>query len=201
MRTTFSLLIIGLLALGISACTAIQPATPSDGTTPAASSEATGSTSGMDHGSMDSETPFDAMFIDSMMPHHQGAVDMAEMALENAEHEEIRTMAQQIIDSQQAEIEQMQTWRSEWYPDMEATSGMDMEMGEMTMSEDASIPFDQRFMEAMIPHHESAIDMAEMALESAEHEEVRTMAQQIIDSQQAEIEQMQGWLSEWYGVN
>lgn len=157
---------------------------------------------GMDNGSAAEERPIDAMFIDGMIPHHQSAIDMAEMALEQAEHEEIRTLAQQIIDAQQSEIDMMMEWRAEWYPDLPPTDGMHMEgmMSEedMMMSTDESIPFDLRFLDAMIPHHQGAIQMAQAVLDSAEHEEVRTMAQGIIDSQQAEIDQMQAWRTEWY---
>src|SRR5688500_10777504 len=192
MRTLFSFLLVVLTTLGLSAFSAVQPA---------ADNEATGSMPGMDHGSMNmnNEMPFDAMFIDSMIEHHQGAIDMAEMAIDQAEHEELRTMAQDIVAAQTTEIEQMQSWRSEWYPDLDATDGMDMAMGDMTISEDASIPFDQRFIQAMISHHAGAIEMAEMALEQAEHEEIRTLADAIIAAQNAEIEQMQAWLEAWYG--
>jgi uncharacterized protein (DUF305 family) len=150
--------------------------------------------------SMPSDVPFDAMFIDSMIEHHQGAIDMAEMVLEQAEHEEVRTLAEVIISAQTAEIEQLRAWRSEWYPDLLPTEGMGMDMGEMMFSEDESLPLEQRFIEAMISHHQGAIDMAEMALVQAENEEIRTLAEAIIAAQTAEIEQMQGWLAEWYGT-
>jgi uncharacterized protein (DUF305 family) len=203
MRTPFLILTIILLAVGIVACTGISPATPATDTTPTTGSEVTATMPGMNHGSTESNSdmPFDAMFIDSMIEHHQGAIEMAEMALEQAEHEELRTLAQDIIAAQTTEIEQMQSWRSDWYPDLEATGGMDMAMGEMTMSEDESVPFDQRFIEAMISHHQGAIEMAEMALEQAEHEEIRTLAEAIIAAQNAEIEQMQGWLADWYDIS
>jgi uncharacterized protein (DUF305 family) len=149
---------------------------------------------------MAGDVPFDATFIDGMIEHHQDAIDMAEMALEEAEHEEIRVLAEEIIAAQTTEIEQMQGWRSEWYPDLAPTGGMQMGMGEMMVSEDESVPFDQRFIEAMISHHQGAISMAEMALTQAEHGEIRTLAEEVIAAQTAEIEQMQGWLAEWYGV-
>jgi Spy/CpxP family protein refolding chaperone len=75
-----------------------------------------------------------------------------------------------------------------------------MDMGEMGISADESKLFDQRFIEAMISHHQGAIDMAQMTLQMAEHEEIKTLAEAIIAAQQAEIEQMQGWLQEWYGA-
>lgn len=151
--------------------------------------------------SMPSDVPFDAMFIDGMIEHHQGAIDMAEMALEQAEHEELRTLAEEIIAAQTAEIEQLQSWRSEWYPDLDPTGGMQMGMGDMMIGDDESVPFDQRFIEAMISHHQGAIDMATMALEQAEHEEIRTLSEDIIAAQTTEIEQMQSWLANWYDVS
>ena len=148
----------------------------------------------------DPDVSFDATFIDGMIEHHQGAVVMAEDALENAEHAELRTLAEEIIAAQKGEVEEMERWRAEWFPDLAATDGMAMDMGTMSVSTDESIPYDQRFLEAMISHHEGAIDMAEMALEMSEREEIRSLAENIIATQTAEIEQMRSWLSEWYGV-
>lgn len=158
---------------------------------------------GMDHGSinMDPSQPFDAQFIDSMTEHHQGAITMAEQALEEAEHPELRQMAEDVIAAQTQENEQMATWRQAWYPELAPTGRVDMEMGEMEISPDESKPFDQRFMEAMISHHQSAIAMAQMAQQMAEHQEIQALADAIITAQQAEIEQMQGWLQEWYGLS
>jgi uncharacterized protein (DUF305 family) len=56
-------------------------------------------------------------FIDSMIPHHESAISMAQQALAEAEHDEIRQMAQAIIDTQAAEIAQLQAWRKAWFPD------------------------------------------------------------------------------------
>lgn len=57
---------------------------------------------------------FDAAFIEGMIPHHQGAIDMANAALENAGHEEIKQMARDIIKSQQREIDMMKEWQRTW---------------------------------------------------------------------------------------
>jgi uncharacterized protein (DUF305 family) len=191
----FPLLLGIALLIFVSGCAALQP--PASGTSN--STDNTGEMA-MEHGDMNQETPFDAMFIDGMIEHHQGAIDMAEMALDQAEHEEIRSLADTIIAAQSSEIKQMQSWRTEWYPDLAATEGMAMDMGQMSISEDEAIPFDQRFLEAMISHHQGAIDMAEMALEQAEHEEIRTLAASILEVQSVEIKQMRGWLQEWYNV-
>lgn len=58
---------------------------------------------------------FDKAFIDEMIVHHEGAVDMAEAALKNAKHQEIKDMANAIISAQTKEIIQMKEWRSSWY--------------------------------------------------------------------------------------
>jgi len=158
--------------------------------------------SGMDHSMMnvDPAKPFDAQFIDSMIEHHQGAVVMAEQALDQAEHAELRTLAEAIIAAQTQEIEQMTAWRQRWYPDLAPTGGLDMGMGEMAVSTDESKPFDQRFIEAMLSHHQGAIAMAQMAQHMAEHQEIKTLADAIITAQQAEIGQMQSWLQEWFAL-
>jgi uncharacterized protein (DUF305 family) len=57
---------------------------------------------------------------------------------------------------------------------------------------------DRMFLRMMIPHHQLAIDMAEDALINAEHEELKTLAQEIIDGQSAEITEMEGYLRAWY---
>ncbi len=156
----------------------------------------------MEHGNMhgEEEVPFDATFIDGMIEHHNGAIIMAEEAMEKSERPEVLALAEAIVAAQTTEIAEMQSWRTAWFPDLEATMGMDMDMGDMSVSTDESISFDQRFLQAMISHHEGAVDMAEEALEMSEREEIRTLANNIIATQTAEIEQMRAWLAEWYGV-
>jgi YVTN family beta-propeller protein len=188
------LVVVLVVALVLSAC--VQSTTSTE------TSAATTVTpmANMAHAAMvDPSEPFDAQFIDSMIEHHQGAVDMAEMALEQAEHEELLTLAGGIIAAQSTEIEQLQNWRTEWYPDLAPTSGMDMGMGTMEINEDTNVPFDQRFIGAMISHHQGAIGMAEMVLKQAEHEEIRMFAEDIVAAQSTEIEQMLSWLAHWYG--
>lgn len=157
----------------------------------------------------------DALFIDMMVPHHQGAVEMAKIALERGEHPEILAMAEAIIASQQAEIDQMKAWKLAWYgssdtppmsamPAMEEMPGMggmghamDMQ-AEVDALRGAPEPFDLAFINAMIPHHQSAIDAAQKVLDSAEHPEIKALAQAIIDAQQKEIEQMEEWRKAWF---
>lgn len=159
------------------------------------------SMAGMDHSTMptNSAVPYDAQFIDSMIMHHQGAVEMARQVQQEAQKPELKTLAQNIITAQQAEIEQLRQWRQAWYPGLAPTAGTGMAMGDMTISTDISKSFEERFIEAMTRHHQGAIDMAKDAQKRAEHSEIKTLAQNIITAQESEIKQMQQWQTEWYG--
>jgi uncharacterized protein (DUF305 family) len=207
MKPTITLLLTLVLALFLAACTSTTAApTPLPNTTDAAPANPTAAPSdgmgGTEHdmdSMMDGDAPFDAMFIDGMTEHHQGAITMAEQALAESERPELRDLAEAIIAAQTTEMAQMAEWRQAWYPDLAPTGGMSMGMGDMEVSSDTSIPFDQRFIDAMISHHQEAIDMANEALANAEHVEIKTLAQAIITAQEAEIAQMQAWRSEWFG--
>ncbi len=158
-----------------------------------------GTMAGMDHGTMqmgNSDQPFDLLFIDSMIVHHQGAVEMATEAQTAATKAEIKTLADAIIIAQEVEIKQMQDWRKAWYPDAAATEGMDMDMGTMAVAAGDKL-YDLRFIEAMIPHHEGAIGMAKEALTKAEHPELKSLAENIIKAQEGEIAQMKEWQAAW----
>jgi uncharacterized protein (DUF305 family) len=114
----------------------------------------------------------DERFVDAMVPHHQGAVEMAEVALKNAEHEELKQLSRNIISSQQAEIEELKSIKKEEF----GTSQVPMEMSPQQMQSVGmmkpeqlahSKPFDRAFVDAMIPHPQSAIEMARVASKKA----------------------------------
>jgi uncharacterized protein (DUF305 family) len=146
----------------------------------------------------------DERFIDAMVPHHQGAIAMAEVALDNAEHQEIKELSRNIISSQQAEIEELKAIKKEEF----GTSNVPMEMSQeqmrgMGMMMDPQQlanrePFDKAFIDAMIPHHQSAIEMSRVALENSDNPRIKELAENIISAQQEEIEQMKQWRQQWY---
>jgi uncharacterized protein (DUF305 family) len=156
-------------------------------------------------GSFDDEKPFDLQFIDQMIPHHEGALMSSEHMISNSKRPEMRQLYENIQKSQSEQIEQMQEWRKEWYPDAGQPSGMMGEeqtgsmMGNGMM--DGSMQgmmggnaLDTMFLKMMIPHHQMAVDMSEEALSKAEHPELRELAQEIRDEQSSEIKLMQGYL-------
>ena len=148
-------------------------------------------------GSFDEDEPFDLQFIDQMTMHHEGAIMSSEHMISDSKRPELRKLAENIEESQSEQIDQMQAWRDEWYPDAEQTSGMMEGMMSGSMQEmmggDAT---DEMFLRMMIPHHRMAVEMSEKALSDAEHPELMDLAQNIKDEQTAEIELMEGYLEE-----
>ena len=156
---------------------------------------------------------FDLRFIDGMTPHHQGAIVMAKDALQKTKRPEMKTLATNIIKAQNKEMAEMKQWRQTWYSKAPATPmaynsqmghAMPMthdQMQSMMMSMDlgaADGQFDLRFLNAMIPHHQGALTMAQEALSKSQRPEVRQLAQAIVTSQTAEIAQMKQWKQSWY---
>ncbi|QYO68438.1 DUF305 domain-containing protein [Leptolyngbya sp. 7M] len=209
-----------LLSFGFVACNAAETANETADGESNSSQTAQHSMPGMDHGSMNmsmdlgpKDETFDLRFIDAMIPHHEGAVNMAQEALQKSKRPEIQELAKTIIAAQDQEINQMRQWRKAWYPTMDDTPMMyDTGMGHMMPMSDemrtsmmmagdlgtADDQFDLRFIDAMIPHHQGAIDMANQAVEKSERPEIQKLAQDIISSQQSEIDQMQQWKQQWY---
>src|SRR5215217_4399499 len=144
-------------------------------------------------GSFDEEgKPFDLQFIDQMIPHHEGALMSSEHMISNSDRPELRQLYENIQKSQSEQIDQMQEWRKEWYPDAQQLPAMmgDGQAGSMM----GGNVLDIMFLKMMIPHHQMAVDMSEEALSKAEHPELRNLAQEIRDEQFSEIELMQEYL-------
>lgn len=152
----------------------------------------------------------DRHFIEQMIPHHEDAIAMANLALTKAKHQEIKDLSNNIIRSQSAEIAQMRTWYKEWFGKDVAAQGTGMGPkgmgggrgmmggadGDMSALETAS-DFDREFIREMTAHHQSAIMMSNMLLSVTDRPEMKKLAQDIIAAQTNEIEDMQKWSKEW----
>jgi uncharacterized protein (DUF305 family) len=146
----------------------------------------------------------DEAFIDAMVPHHQGAITMARVALKNAEHEQVKELSRNIVSSQQAEIEELKAIKKEEFGTsnvpMEMNSkqmrGMGMMMDPQALADEN--PFDRAFIDAMIPHHRSATEMAKVANQESENPRIKELAGNIVSAQKGEIEQMRRWREQWY---
>lgn len=186
---------------------ASTPASCDASGTPTSSSQA--------HSSMDMGSPvsqdIDVIYIDMMIPHHASIIALSQAALPGLKDERLRTLAQNVIDAQSAEIEELQGYRTEFYGSADAQpideQSMMLLMGDMGHSMDAMMlemdaaaqvaaicsaqDVDVAFIDLTIPHHESAIMSSQVVVEQAVHPEIRDFAQRVIEDQQREIEELQ----------
>ena len=163
----------------------------------------------------------DQLYIDMMLPHHESIIALAQAAQDRLTDERLQTIADNIITAQSAENEELRGLREQWYgsaesmPMDESMMGMmtemmpgmgDMAAMQMQMDPQALVAAfcagedpDQTFIDLVIPHHEMAIQSSEAALEQATHEELRAIAEQVIQAQQAEIDELEGIRAELTG--
>ena len=148
---------------------------------------------------------FDISWMSQMIEHHNGAVEMSRSVLKDGKDARVRQAAQAIIKAQTTEIKQLGGWLKTWYnavPDKSQMALMRADMkpmieGATTQMEGMSFDTDKRFLEGMIPHHQSAVDMGKLALKKALRPELKKFAQVVIDVQTREIAQYRTWLKGW----
>ena len=164
---------------------------------------------GMDMGRSSSSSPMasegeavDIAFAQVMIPHHQQAVAMADLAAQHAKSSGVQSLSAQIKSAQGPEIEQMTAWLEEWGAPMEMSEG-EHDMGGMTMfgmmtddamaalAESRGASFDRMWLQMMIAHHQGAIQMAQDVLEESSNDDVIAMAEAIVEGQKAEINTME----------
>jgi uncharacterized protein (DUF305 family) len=151
-------------------------------------------------GSVATGAAFDRAFIDAMVPHHESAITMARAAKEaGLSQPDLVKVADDILASQQSEIDQMREWRSEWFGsaeiDDDGAAMLGLSDSEMGMQHDAdalsqSTDIDTDFAQMMITHHQGAIAMAKLADDRAERDEIKDLADAIISAQEREIDVM-----------
>ena len=145
----------------------------------------------------------DQRFIDMMVPHHMMAVQMAQLALQKGQHTEIKQLASSIISSQQQEIQELKNLKKRLYGTSDTPTMMnavDMANTGMLMPDQLAQqhPFDRAFIDSMIPHHASAIDMASVALMRSANSAIKRIAPAIVDAQSQEIGKLIQWRKLWY---
>ncbi len=151
----------------------------------------------------------DVAFAQQMIPHHEQAVEMAELAETRAESQEVRDLAADIEAAQGPEIETMTGWLEEWGEEVDGDGMSGMDHGEMSsddmpgmMSEEdmaaleaaTGAEFDQMFLTMMIEHHEGAIEMAKTEQAEGEFPDAVALAEDIESAQADEIEAMEALL-------
>ena len=149
-------------------------------------------------------------FLQSMVPHHNSAVDMAEVAKTEGQSKFVKALANDITRTQTEEIGQMETIHQRLFnaplkPDEGAhmalglsaqQAGMD-HMGGAGMIRGKK-PFDRAFVDEMIPHHRGAIRMAEAVLAKTRDPELRELAENVVTAQKREISEMEAFRKREY---
>ena len=130
---------------------------------------------------------FNISFLSQMIAHHQGAVAMAQQALEVAKHAETKKEAHMVVTDQKREIEQMTVWLQKWYGVQPSEAQGELMKADMKTMTAMKIENDRMFFEMMIPHHQSAIEMSQMVFKRSDKAEVKHLARSIIKAQKAEI--------------
>ena len=189
--------------------------------TPDAASMAVCATPMAGHGGMMMSTPmaahgammeFDLAYIDMMIPHHESIIALAEVVVDELQDERLVTIAEAIIATQQGENDELKALREKWYGDPEpAPMSAEIMLVSMGMHGDCVDEHhmnlmnaewmvqqfeearnkDLAFIELSIPHHQMAIDTSEIALEQAEHAEIREIAALVIEAQEGEIAELE----------
>ena len=162
----------------------------------------------------------DVAFATDMIQHHAQALSMVDLTMGRDLDPEVQALADDIRAAQAPEIESMSDWLQEWGEDvpetvrdhansghdMEDMEGGDMEMDsempgmmsaeDMQALEDApDSEFQGMWLEMMVEHHEGAVEMAETEISDGQYKPAVDLAENIVESQTAEIEMMQGLLS------
>ena len=161
---------------------------------------------GMGHGtsstqssSDDSYTGADIMFLQMMIPHHQQAVDISNLALKTSKDSELLALAKTIRDAQSAEIIQMKMWLKEAGAGTDMGHSMDGMGGMLDDAELSALSaatgknFDTLWLKGMIGHHDGAIHMTTM-INDAQNTEIKTFGENVVKDQSAQIKQMEAML-------
>lgn len=141
-------------------------------------------------------------FVRGMIPHHQGAIDMAKTLLAEGTDPELLALAEEIIQAQKTETAEMEAWLAAYGDPQPGEHAADIRSGYeransrmmRDMMVEATGDINRDFVLGMIPHHEAAIDMAYILLRYSEDTELRTLAEAVIREQEREIRDMRAWL-------
>lgn len=184
MRSVY--LFVAALALGLTVNAQARDAQPTSDTPSATGASTTG------------KAPFDLQFIDTMIAHHRGAADMAQLAQDKAERPELKSLATKMKTDAEKEIAQMEKWREQWFAraaraEDTAKSGMETMAQDMSKLKDATgREFDELFISKMTQHHENGITMAKDARTKAQHKPLKDFSAKMIKEQNKDLKKLQG---------
>jgi uncharacterized protein (DUF305 family) len=154
-----------------------------------------------DHKGANNLTGADIMFLQMMIPHHQQAVDISNLALTKSKDSELLALATAIRDGQADEIVQMKKWLSDAGESLNMGHSMPGAMGGMLDEQElvdlksaSGANFDRLWLEGMTGHHDGALHMVQM-IEDADNPIIKKFGQDIVTLQTAQINQMKEMLN------
>jgi uncharacterized protein (DUF305 family) len=146
----------------------------------------------------------DVAFATNMIPHHQQAVELAALVPDRSTNADLQQLAKQISAAQQPEIDVMKVFLVQWNENPDTNSGhaghgntMQGMVDAATMTKLQSLngaEFDKLWLESMIGHHQGAIEMAKAEIANGDNVDAKTLAKNIVTTQEAEIGQMKQML-------
>lgn len=137
----------------------------------------------------------DLRYIDKMISHHRGAVLLAQAAEENTTRREIHILTKDILETEPKLIEELYSWKKKWYGDTRKVS--DPVQVNLGAKDDKS---DLRFLNALIAHHKSGIEMTTEIRTKSVRSEILDNADTVENFLSTSMHTLQSWREAWYGV-
>lgn len=131
-------------------------------------------------------------FIAQMIPHHNEAIEASVLIATQTADLDLKVFAKSVAVVQSKEVEQMEKWQAEWFKNATGSAQYHPMMGDLHNISPEKL--DSEYVKGMIAHHQGAVDMANQVLTLNPREEIQTLAESIVSTQQAEIELLKGWL-------
>ncbi|HKS48344.1 MAG TPA: DUF305 domain-containing protein [Amycolatopsis sp.] len=155
----------------------------------------TGCATAADDSASATENQADITFSQQMIPHHQQSIQLADLTTGRARSEKVKTLANEIKSKENAQIETMTGWLKSWHAEMPMNHDMPgMTMRGMLSASDVTAvqnapaaQFDRAWLTLMARHLGNGVEMAKTVLSSGKHPGTKSLAQEIVTEQQAEI--------------
>lgn len=141
---------------------------------------------------------FETMFLQEMIQHHRGAIEMAKLASNQSDRQEVKQFAAKMTQMQQEETDKMTGWLKEWYnatpkEPANAASQKKMQADMAKLQNKRGQDFDKAFVDVMSRHHDTGMEMAEQVKEKGTHPELKQFAEKLSGEQKQDIKEMKSW--------
>lgn len=137
----------------------------------------------------------DLRYVNNMIAHHLAAINLLEQAQAHSTRTEIKGLAEAVIAADRAGIEQLYAYKAAWYQDDEQITRFNqVNLGS------ADEKFDLRLLNALIAHHQEAIDAAKEVSGKSTRNEVLNLADEVQRILGENLIQLQAWRKAWYGI-